>query len=295
MWIYAFNDAAAAEPHIDTAYPRRQPLPEDFPDEAVLTMLERAFPEKNGDELLRLEDLIRHNSAVQLCSCTEKESAEMLRKFQPVPENLRLEAVKSCLNPEPEPLPSLCGGQWRICEGCPHFSLKDRTGRCEKRWCCRWGASNPHEWNVDRDPMWYHPQCVRIVRHFRFEAAFICYTERFRDEVLAGKDSGHLLAEREHLLCRDLMAAAEKGDALRIGKRCTELGESFAEFASRHDIFNRMLNFWEVNQKLIDRVRLLQDEGIAIPEKWRSELLRLSGPSGLCAELHRLLKKTEKK
>ena len=118
-------------------------------------------------------------------------------------------------------------------------------------------------------------------------------------ECVAGPADRPVTAEElermKHLLRRDLMAAAEKGDALRIGKRCTELGESFAEFASRHDIFNRMLNFWEVNQKLIDRVRLLQDEGIAIPEKWRSELLRLSGPGDLCAELHRLLKKTEKK
>ena len=90
-------------------------------------------------------------------------------------------------------------------------------------------------------------------------------------------------------LHRDLAAAAQESNFSRIKRRCSELGKSFAEFAAEHDIFSKMLNFWKVNRRLVENVRLILSEGIAIPPEWRAELLTLSGEDDLVRELHQLL------
>ena len=46
---------------------------------------------------------------------------------------------------------------------------------------------------------------------------------------------------------------------------------------------------------MIDNVRILNEEGIPIPPKWRKKLLELSGDESLCAELRRLLAGIDKK
>ena len=288
--IYAVNAAPVEPPEIETAYPRRQPLPEDFADRAVVAMLRNAG--FGGDELVRLEDHIRHHPRTLLGVCGKDEAAERLRAFREVPEKLRIEVGKLEKEPNPDLLPPLRGGQWRLCVGCPHFALNGRTGRCSKRWVCKWGASPPYrEWNVDRDNVPYHPQCARIARHFRFEAALLEYTgnAEFEPEIRAFGDAERLAAERRRLLRRDLAAAAEAGDLARIRKRCAELGESFAEFAARYDVPGRMLNYWRIDRKLLDNVRLLQKEGIPIPETCRDALLNLDGPPAEREELRRLL------
>ena len=50
-----------------------------------------------------------------------------------------------------------------------------------------------------------------------------------------------------------------------------------------------MLSYWEVKPHLVNNVRILNEEGIPIPPKWRKELLALSGEEHLCAELRLLL------
>ncbi len=295
--IFVYNDRPVAPPEIYPGYPRKPPLPADEPDEATLAMLDAAFPEMAAAELLRLEDYIRHNVRTRLCACGKDEVPELLAKFQVVPAHLRIAAEskgKKRADGAPDLLPSVHDGQWQICLGCPHFTLTGRVGRCGKRWCCKWGASTPREWNVDRDHMAYHPQCPRIARHFRFETMLLYYTghEEFEDDISAHGDADRLAAERERLLRRDLAAAAEAGDFVRIRKRCAELGESFADFAAKHDILGRMLNFWCAGRRLVDNVKLLREEGIAIPETWRDELLKLPADDEDRAarkELHRLL------
>ncbi|MBQ9336077.1 MAG: hypothetical protein IJS14_02115 [Lentisphaeria bacterium] len=289
MWIYAYNDAVIAPPDIHTTYPGLPPMPEDFPDETLLAALADAFPGKDGDELLRLEDHIRHEPVTFLCECSNSAGADILRKFRSLPANLRIEPGKTCRRPDPDLLPPLYGGQWRVCEGCPHFTLQGSVGRCNNRWHCKWGASRPREWNVESEPVRYHSQCSRIVRHFRFEAAFLFYLEKFEDEAAAKDRSGRFRAEREHLLRRDIAAAAGVGNLPRVRKRCAELGETFAEFAARSDIVSRMLSFWEVNRRLLDNLRLLREEGVPIPQKLRDELLRLPCEDGLREELCLLL------
>ena len=293
--LYIYNSHPVPPPDVHKAFFWLPPLPDDFPDEAVLAMLKKAFPEKDGDELLRLEDHIRHNERTLLFVCGKDEINEILRILPKLPENLRIETGKTCKNPNPDLLPPLYDGQWRICDGCPHFTRTGHLGRCEKRWCCKFGASKPYEWDLDRDPMWYHPQCPRIARHFRFETAFLFYTERFEDDVNSREDRDRLFAERERLHRRDLAAAAEDGDLFRIRQRCVELGETFAEFAAKHDVFSRMLNYGEVNQRLVDNIRILNEEGIPVPPKWRKELLALSGEESLCRELRQLFWETGKK
>ena len=294
VYIYAVNNAVTPPPHINTAFPRLQPLPADTPDERVLDILDSVFA-MDDEELLRVEDHIRHNERTLLFVCGKDESDSILGNLPQIPEHLRIEIGKSCKNPNPDLLPPLYDGQWRICEGCPHFTRRNHLGRCDKRWCCKWGASKPHEWDLDRDPMGYHPQCPRIARHFRFETAFLLYTERFEDEVFYKIGRNRVFAERERLLRRDLSAAAEDGDLPRIRQRCAELGETFAEFAAKHDVLSRMLSYWEVKPHLVNNVRILNEEGIPIPPKWRKELLALSGEESLCQELHRLLSETGKK
>ena len=301
--IYACNDRPVAPPEICTGCPRKPPLPEDAPDEPTLAMLEAAFPEMAVAERLRLEDHIRHNVRTRLCVCGKDEVPELLAKLQNVPAHLRIAAErkgKKRADGEPDLLPSVHDGQWQICVGCPHFTLTGRVGRCNKRWCCKWGASQPHEWNVDRDHVAYHPQCPRIARHFRFETMLLYYTghEAFAADISAHGDVDRLAEERERLLRRDLAAAAEAGDFARLRKRCAELGESFAEFAAKFDIFDRMLNFWCATRRLVDNVKLLREEGIDIPEAWRDELLKLPADDKDPAarkELHRLLEKTEER
>lgn len=227
VYIYAVNNAVTPPPHINTAFPRLQPLPADTPDERVLDILDSVFA-MDDEELLRVEDHIRHNERTLLFVCGKDESDSILGNLPWIPEYLRIEIGKSCKNPNPDLLPPLYDGQWRICEGCPHFTRRNHLGRCDKRWCCKWGASKPHEWDLDRDPMVYHSQCPQIARHFRFEAAFLLYTERFEDDVNSRKNCAGLFAERKRLLRRDLMAAAEEGDCRRIRQRCAELGETFA-------------------------------------------------------------------
>ena len=301
--IYAYNDSPTAPPEIYQGYPRKPPLPKDEPDEATLTLLGAAFPEMPIDELLRLEDHIRHNVRTQLCACAKDEVPELLGKLQAIPAHLRIAAErkgKRAADGAPDWLPSVHDGQWRVCVGCPHFTLTGRVGRCGKRWCCKWGASQPREWNVDRDHVAYHPQCPRIARHFRFETMLIYYTghEEFADDIFAHGDAERLAAERERLLRRDVAAAAEAGDFARIRKRCAELGESFADFAAKYDIFGRMLNFWCASRRLVDNVKLLRDESIQIPEVWRDELLKLPADDKDRAarkELHRLLENLEER
>ena len=293
VYIYAVNNAVTPPPHINTAFPRLQPLPADTPDERVLDILDSVFA-MDDEELLRVEDHIRHNERTLLFVCGKDEADSILGNLPWIPEYLRIEIGKFCKNPNPDLLPPLYDGQWRVCDGCPHFTRTGQFGRCDKRWCCKWGASKPHEWDLDRDPMGYHPQCPRIARHFRFETAFLLYTERFEDEVCYKIGRNRVFAERERLLRRDLSAAAEDGDLPRIRQRCAELGETFAEFAAKHDVLSRMLSYWEVNPRLVDNVRILNEEGIPIPPKWRGELLALSGEEHLCQELHRLLAETEK-
>lgn len=290
MWIYATNSYPVSEPHIDISFPSRPTLPQDFPDEAVLAMLEKAFPEKDGDERLRLEDHIRHHEKTLLCICSQKSSADILLKFQDVPEYLRIEKGKKCKTPDRDLLPSLCGGQWRICEGCPHFSRKDdHIGRCDKRWCCRMGCTRPREWDLDHALVPYHSQCERIMRHFRFETAYLYYTKHFTEEIQRKQDPGRFLSERKRLLRRDITSAVMGGDYRRIRECCAELGETLAEFAATHDVLTPMLSYWEVRRRLVDNVRVLTEEGIPIPQKWRGELLALSGEEHLRAELRQLL------
>lgn len=296
--IYAYNDSPTALPEIYQGYPRKPPLPDDEPDASTLAMLESAFSEMPDEELLRLEDHIRHNGCTLLGACAEKEVSECLGKFQDVPAHLRIAVGRGAVRENSDLLPSVHDGQWQICLGCPHFTLTGRVGRCDKRWCCKWGASKPREWNVDRDHMAYHPQCPRIARHFRFETMLLYYTghEEFEDDISAHGDADRLAAERERLLRRDVAAAAEAGDFVRIRKRCAELGESFADFAGKYDIFGRMLNFWCASRRLVDNVKLLRDEGIPIPETWRDALLALPADNGDPAareELHRLLENRE--
>jgi hypothetical protein len=301
VWIYAYNESPTAPPEIDAGYPRKPPLPEDEPDEPTLAVLESAFPGMAVDELLRLEDHIRHNERTRLCACRKDEVSGLLAKLQIVPAHLRVAAErmgKKAADGGSDMLPSVHDGQWRVCVGCPHFTLRERVARCGKRWCCKWGASTPHEWDVDRDPMWYHPQCPRIARHFRFEALLLYYTgnAEFEDEILAHGDAERLASERERLLRRDVAAAAEAGDFVRIRKRCAELGESFADFAAKYDILGRMLKFWCVSRRLVDNVKLLREEGIPIPEAWRDELFALPADDEDRAarkELHRLLENLE--
>ena len=294
VYIYAINNAVTSSPDIYTTAPWLQPLPADTPDKRTLDMLESVFA-MDGEELFRVEDHIRHNEKTLLFMCGKEEADEILRNLQQLPEHLRIEIGKSCRNPNPDRLPPLYEGQWRICEGCSHFTRTGRLGRCDKRWCCKWGASKPREWDLDRAPVGYHSQCPRIARHFRFETAFLLYTERFEDEANDRAGRNRVSAERKRLLRRDLAAAAEYGDFPRIRQRSAELGKTFAEFASEQDVLTSMLNYWEVKPRLIDNVRILNEEGIPIPPKWRKKLLELSGEESLCAELRRLLAGIDKK
>lgn len=213
MWIYVFNDSAAAQPDIHTAGPK---LP-DLPDEAVLSVLEKTFPGKDGEELVRLEDHIRHAPVTCLCECGEAETPEILRKLQDLPEHLRIEhgrigRKKNSLR-NPDLLPPLYGGQWQICAGCAYFTQKEKTGRCGKRRVCKWAASKPREWEVDKSPVPYHSQCAKIARQFRFETAFLCWTERFEAEAAARGDAEKIFAERERIRRQDIAAAAEEVNA----------------------------------------------------------------------------------
>ena len=72
--------------------------------------------------------------------------------------------------------------------------------------------------------------------------------------------------------------------------RCADLNASFADMASEYDIWSGMLSYWEVNAHLVNRVRLLQDENVAIPEERRQKLLHLSGEEKDRLDLHQLLK-----
>jgi len=244
VYIYALNDSPAVLPSPDTAWPGAPMLPEDFPNEAAISMLEAAFPTLTGDELIRLEDHIRHNPRTRLCTCSEAEAPEILGKLRLCPANLRITSETGHGQGNTNLLPQLHAGQWQICRRCLHFTLQDRLGTCSKRWCCKWGASPTRTWNVDSKPVSYHSQCPQTTRHFRFETALLFYTERFRDEISRNEEGKWLLAERQRLLRRDIMAAADAGDAQRLRKRCTELDQSFRKAVAGRDVFSRMLNFW---------------------------------------------------
>jgi len=292
VYIYAQNDSPVVLPRPNTAWPGLLPIPEDVPNEATVSMFEAVFPWLTGDELVRLEDHIRHNPRTRLCTCSEAEAPEILGKLRLCPANLRITSETGHGQENTDLLPQLHAGQWQICRGCLHFTLQDRLGTCSKRWCCKWAASKPRTWNVDREPVCYHSQCPETARQCRFETALLFYTERFKDKISRSEEGKRLMAERQQLLRRDIMAAADAGDARRIRKRCTELGNSFKEFASRQDIFSRMLNYWCVNRRLLANVRILLEEGIAIPAPWHKELLRLPDADdapGAGEELRQLL------
>ena len=297
VYIYALNDSPAVLPSPDTAWPGAPMLPEDFPNEAAISMLEAAFPTLTGDELIRLEDHIRHNPRTRLCTCFEAEAPEILGKLRQCPANLHITSETGSGQKNTDLLPPLQAGQWQICRGCLHFTLQDGLGTCSKRWCCKWGTSKPRTWDVSGEPALYHSQCPETVRHFRFETALLFYTEKFKDEISRNEGEKHLLAERQRLLRRDIMAAADAGDAQRIRKRCTELGKSFKEFASGQDVFSRMLNFWCVNRRLLNNVKILLKEKVNIPAAWRKELLRLPDADdapGSGVELRQLLRGQDK-
>ena len=115
MWIYAFNDSVSVQPDIDTTCRKLPPRPDDPPDEAVLSVLEKTFPGKDGEELIRLEDHIRHAPVTRLCECAGEETPEILRKLQDLPKNIRIEHGRICRKKNsfrnPELLPTLYGGQ----------------------------------------------------------------------------------------------------------------------------------------------------------------------------------------
>ena len=287
--IYIYNDNSIPPQRLYGGWPGLTCMPEDFPDEKLLDMLQNVFTEEKGGDLLRLEDHIRHNPDTLLCACSKEELPEILEKIQLPSSNLHIKTGRVCRKPNPDLLPPLNGGQWQICEGCVYFSQTGAMGRCSKRWTCKWGASKPRVWNIIKTPVYFHSQCFLIARQFRFEAAFLSWTERFEDEVHSENNSEFFFDERKRLLLRDLAAAVEDSHFKRVRKRCAELGMSFAEFADRRDIFSRMLNFWEVNHKLIDNVRFLQEEGIPIPTPWLQTLFELSGKAKDIQELHSML------
>ena len=58
-----------------------------------------------------------------------------------------------------------------------------------------------------------------------------------------------------------------------------------------------MLNFWCVNRRLLNNVKILLEEGIDIPAAWRKELLRLpdaDDAAGSRVELRQLLRGQDK-
>ena len=290
--IYVFNQNVVPPPlELYTGWPGLTCMPEDFPDEIILNMLVNAFPEANGSNLLRLEDHIRHEPVTLICKCDKLKAGEILSRLQPVKEGLRIEKARIYRNHNATILPALNGGQWNVCMKCPYFSLEGRVGRCTKRWTCKWGVSPAEKkWDVDKKAVYFHSQCHLIERHFRFEAAFLCYTERFKSDVQKEQNPEYFFAERERLLRRDLAAAACASNFGRIRRRCSELGITFAEFAAQYDVFTQMLNFWQINRRLVENVRLLQEEGLVIPEEWRATLLALSGENeSIRQELHQLL------
>ena len=293
--IYVFNKNVIPPLKLYTGWPGLTCMPEDFPDEMILAMLENAFPEVHGSDLLRLEDHIRHEPVTLICKCGKADADEIITKLQPLKNDLRIGKDPVCGNHNAAILPALNGRQWKVCAECTHFSLENRIGRCSKRWVCKWGCSNPREWDVDEKHVYCHSQCALIERHFRFEAVLLCYTERFKDDVLNEDDPEYFFTERERLLRRDLIAAAQDSDLKRIRRRCGELNMTFAEIAAEYDIFSQMLNFWQINRRLVENVRLLLEEGITIPEKWRTELLKLNGEDeNIRQELHQLLQKSVK-
>lgn len=288
--IYICNDKIIPPLRLYTGWPGLTCMPEDFPDEKTLDMLQKAFPGEKGSDLLRLEDHIRHNPDTLLYACFKEELPGILEKIQLPSAHLHIKTGRVCRTPNPDLLPPLNKGQWQICNACTAFSLNGSLGRCSKRWACKWGASTPREWNINESPVVFHSQCLLIEYQFRFEAAFLCWTSRFADEVRREKEAELFFEERKRLLRRDLAAAAEHSDCERVRQRCSELGETLAEFAQECDIFSRMLNFWQINDRLIKNVRLLQEEGIRIPGGWLEKLYQLSGEKEEeRRELHKLL------
>ena len=292
VYIYAQNDSPVVLPRPNTAWPGLPPIPEDVPNEAAVSMFEAVFPWLTGDELVRLEDHIRHNPRTRLCTCSEAEAPEILGKLRQCPANLHISSETGHAQENTDLLPQLHAGQWQTCRGCLHFTLQDRLGTCSKRWCCKWGGSQTRTWNVDSEPVCYHSQCPETARHFRFETALLFYTERFKDEISRSDEGKRLLTERQRLLRRDIMAAAEFGDVQRIRKRCTELGQPFKKAVAGRDIFSRMLNYWWINRRLLASVRILLEEGVVIPAAWREKLLQLpeeNDAPGAGQELRELL------
>jgi hypothetical protein len=288
--VYLFNDQVVPPLKLDSSWPGLTCLPSDEPELSVVDMLAKAFPEAQGGDLLRLEDHIRHNTVTLVCKCGKQEAPAVAERLQlPSGKHLRVERAKIGRSLNPDLLPPLNGRQYNVCMPCAHFSLEGNMARCSNRWHCKWGAARAREWDVTEKHVLYHSQCTLIERHFRFETAFLCWMEKFADEVAAEADSTFFFALREHLLRRDLRAAAEHGDLPRIRKRCADLKENFAEIAAREDVLKRMLSFWEVNSRLVENVRLLREEGIPITEEWRNALLKLSGETALVAELRHLL------
>ena len=287
--IYVFNDQFVPPLKLYTGWPGLTCLPDDEPEQATVDMLKKTFPEAKGYDLLRLEDYIRHNPMTLVCKCGRKAAPAIVEKLQELNSNIRVEYTRIYRNLNKDMLPPLNGAQYNVCMPCSYFSLDGNIAGCSKRWCCKWGASKPVEWDVTNKHIPYHSQCALIERHFRFETAFLYWTEKFPEEVANEKNFEFFSAVRNYLLRRDLRAAAEHGELSRILRRCSDLGESFAEFASKEDVLKRMLSFWQVNRKLLENVRLLLKEGISITPEWRDELLQLSGEKELVAELRQLL------
>ena len=293
VWIYAYNDKLPAPPEVNRGFPRLPCLPEECCD-AVIDMLGKAFPGLPGNDIVRLEDHIRHNEKTLLTICNASEADKILSKLKSPTEFIHCAAGESCQNPNSNLLPNLFDGQWKICSECEKFTLDGHTATCNKRWACKFGAGKPRSWDINDQPVRYHSQCLKIEKHFRFETAYLCYTERFEDEARAEINSPRLFIERNRLLKRDLCAALDRGNLMRTKKRCADLGISFAEFAAEHDI-SQMFSFWEINEKLLNNVKLCIEEKVEIPEKCREELLKLDGDESLRQELHKLLSASNNK
>lgn len=287
--IYVHNKNVIPPLELCTGWPGLTEMPEDFPDEKIIDTLKNVFPDVKGCDLIRLEDHIRHNPLTLLCSCKREEALAIQEKLVFTNSNLEVQRARVYRNHNPGLLPPLNSGQWQVCTGCTSFSQTGSTGRCSKRWTCKWGASKPREWDVFQTPVYFHSQCLLIERQFRFEAAFLAWTKKFADEVQQEKDPAAFFAERKRLLQRDLAAAAQHSALERIRQRCQELNMTFAEFAGKSNVIKSMLSFWKVNRKLVENVRFLHSEGITLAPQQIDELRQLSGAEEDLKELHAII------
>ena len=74
--IYVLNADVVPPLKLYTGWYGLTCMPEDFPDETTIDMLESAFPEANGRNLLRLEDHIRHEFVTLVCECDRDDAGK---------------------------------------------------------------------------------------------------------------------------------------------------------------------------------------------------------------------------